>query len=152
MDLTGKRVIVTGGASGIAASAVRGLAAAGAAVASIDVSAEAGRLVAAQANAAGPGTASFHEASVADRAASLTRNSSTGVMSVSGSPSLPPSGTSRAIIASCTASCSGGMPPRVFSYIAVHMPGATAFTAMPCGPHSCASVRVQASTAPLDAA
>ena len=69
MDLTGKRVIVTGGASGIAASAVRGLVAAGAAVASIDVSADAGRQVAAEANAVGPGTASFHEASVGDRAA-----------------------------------------------------------------------------------
>lgn len=67
MDLTGKRVIVTGGASGIAASAVRGLAAAGAVVASIDVSAEPGRQVAAEASAAGPGKASFHEASVTDR-------------------------------------------------------------------------------------
>ncbi len=69
MDLTSKRVIVTGGASGIAASAVRGLAAAGATVASIDVATEAGQHVAAQASAAGPGKASFHAASVADRAA-----------------------------------------------------------------------------------
>lgn len=67
MDLTGKRVIVTGGASGIAASAVHGLVAAGARVASIDVSAEAGREVATRASAAGPGSASFHQASVADR-------------------------------------------------------------------------------------
>lgn len=69
MGLTGKRVIVTGGASGIAASAVRGLVAAGARVASIDVSADAGEKVVAEANAAGPGSASFHTASVSDRAA-----------------------------------------------------------------------------------
>lgn len=69
MDLTGKRVIVTGGASGIAAAAVRGLTAAGASVASIDLSVEAGRHVAEQASAAGPGHATFHEASVADRPA-----------------------------------------------------------------------------------
>ena len=68
MDLTGKRVIVTGGASGIAASAVRGLTAAGAAVASIDLS-DAGHAVAAQATATGPGKASFHQANVADRPA-----------------------------------------------------------------------------------
>lgn len=68
MDLTGKRVIVTGSASGIAASAVRGLVAAGAAVGGIDVS-PAGHDVAAQATARGPGRASFHRASVTDRTA-----------------------------------------------------------------------------------
>jgi NAD(P)-dependent dehydrogenase (short-subunit alcohol dehydrogenase family) len=67
MDLSGKRVIVTGGASGIAAAAVRGLAAAGASVASIDVSGEAGEEVASAATAAGPGNAFFLQASVADR-------------------------------------------------------------------------------------
>lgn len=72
MDLTGKRVIVTGGASGIAASAVRGLVAAGATVASIDLSAEAGEQVVTEANAAGPGSASFHAASVSDRAAMIS--------------------------------------------------------------------------------
>lgn len=69
MDLTARRVIVTGGASGIAASAVRGLVAAGAHVASIDVSADLGEQVVAEANAAGPGSASFHVASVSDRPA-----------------------------------------------------------------------------------
>jgi NAD(P)-dependent dehydrogenase (short-subunit alcohol dehydrogenase family) len=69
MNLTNKRVIVTGGASGIAASAVLALAAAGAKVASIDLAAEDGRHIAERANAKGPGHATFHHASVADRAA-----------------------------------------------------------------------------------
>jgi NAD(P)-dependent dehydrogenase (short-subunit alcohol dehydrogenase family) len=67
MDLNGKRVIVTGGASGIAAAAVRGLAAAGAGVASIDVSLEAGEEIATAANLAGPGSAFFVQANVDDR-------------------------------------------------------------------------------------
>lgn len=68
MDVSGKRIIVTGGASGIAAAAVGALTAAGVAVAIIDVSA-AGEDIAEQATAAGPGTARFFRASVADRAA-----------------------------------------------------------------------------------
>lgn len=68
MDLSGRRVIVTGGASGIAAAAIRGLAGAGASVGSIDVTETEGQAVASDANAAGPGTAFFVRASVADRA------------------------------------------------------------------------------------
>ncbi|MCU6453144.1 SDR family oxidoreductase [Sphingomonas sp. A2-49] len=68
MELTGKRIIITGGASGIAASAVRGLVAGGARVASIDVATDAGAQVVATANAAGgAGLATFHTASVVDR-------------------------------------------------------------------------------------
>ncbi len=71
MELTGKRIIITGGASGIAASAVRGLVARGARIASIDVSTEAGEWIVSMANAAGPGYATFHTASVVDRAGFL---------------------------------------------------------------------------------
>jgi NAD(P)-dependent dehydrogenase (short-subunit alcohol dehydrogenase family) len=69
MNLTNKRVIVTGGASGIAASAVMALVGAGAQVTSIDLAAEAGLHVAEKATAAGPGRARFAQASVADRGA-----------------------------------------------------------------------------------
>lgn len=69
MDLKGKRVIVTGGASGIGAAAVRGLTAAGAAVAAIDISQDEGARVAEAASRAGPGRAIYRQASVEDRAA-----------------------------------------------------------------------------------
>ena len=52
MQLEGKRIIVTGGASGIAAAAVRAYAREGARVASLDVDDERGRAVAAEAGAA----------------------------------------------------------------------------------------------------
>lgn len=53
MLLKGKRIIVTGGASGIGAATVRAYAREGARVASLDINDEAGRLVAAQAVEAG---------------------------------------------------------------------------------------------------
>ncbi|MCC4250853.1 SDR family NAD(P)-dependent oxidoreductase [Sphingobium naphthae] len=68
MSVEGKRVIVTGGASGIGAAAVHAFAAAGAAVAAVDLS-EDGAAVARCASDAGPGRAHFFRASVADRAA-----------------------------------------------------------------------------------
>jgi NAD(P)-dependent dehydrogenase (short-subunit alcohol dehydrogenase family) len=55
--LDGRRIIVTGGASGIAAATVRAYAAEGARVASLDVNDEAGRRVAAE---AGPGVTYYH--------------------------------------------------------------------------------------------
>jgi NAD(P)-dependent dehydrogenase (short-subunit alcohol dehydrogenase family) len=67
VGVEGKRVVVTGGASGIAAAAVTALVAAGANVAVIDVS-DAGARVVEDANAAGPGSARFFRASVTDRA------------------------------------------------------------------------------------
>jgi NAD(P)-dependent dehydrogenase (short-subunit alcohol dehydrogenase family) len=62
--LDGRRIIVTGGASGIAAATVRAYAAEGARVASLDVNDEAGRRVAAE---AGPGVTYYH-CDVAQRA------------------------------------------------------------------------------------
>jgi len=58
MDITGKRVILTGGASGIGASAVRGLVAAGARVVVLDIADE----------AAGAQNTSYAHCDVADRA------------------------------------------------------------------------------------
>jgi NAD(P)-dependent dehydrogenase (short-subunit alcohol dehydrogenase family) len=69
MSAVDKRIVVTGGASGIGASAVRALVAAGAKVTSIDLAEEAGARIAAEANAAGPGRAWFLKASVAERSA-----------------------------------------------------------------------------------
>ncbi|MFN3725966.1 MAG: SDR family NAD(P)-dependent oxidoreductase [Allosphingosinicella sp.] len=66
MNQLNKRIIVTGGASGIGASAVRAFVTAGARVTSIDLSGE-GEKVAAE--AAGPGEVRFIRASVADRTA-----------------------------------------------------------------------------------
>jgi len=68
MDVRGKRVIITGGASGIAAAAVRAFVAAGASVGVIDVS-ESGADFVDQIAKDGPGTAIFFRASVTDRAA-----------------------------------------------------------------------------------
>jgi NAD(P)-dependent dehydrogenase (short-subunit alcohol dehydrogenase family) len=67
MDLSGKRVIVTGSASGIGASAVKALAAAGAKVAALDLADEAGRSLAAAASAAGPGEAHYFHCDVSQR-------------------------------------------------------------------------------------
>nr|NLD40691.1 SDR family oxidoreductase [Actinomycetales bacterium] len=68
MELSGKRIIVTGGAQGIGASVVRAYAGAGATVAAMDLQAEQGAEVATAANQAGPGTVRFYKANVTDRA------------------------------------------------------------------------------------
>lgn len=64
MQLEGKRIIVTGGASGIGAATVRAYAAEGARVACLDVNDAAGRRIAAE---AGP-TVAYHHCDVARRA------------------------------------------------------------------------------------
>jgi NAD(P)-dependent dehydrogenase (short-subunit alcohol dehydrogenase family) len=66
MELTNKKIIVTGSAQGIGASTVRAYVAAGAQVVAMDVDAEKGE--AAVANAEGPGSASFIKCDVGDRA------------------------------------------------------------------------------------
>ena len=68
MDIQNKRVIVTGSASGIGASAVKALVAAGAKVAALDLNDEAGRNVAAEASAKGPGVAHYFRCDVSQRA------------------------------------------------------------------------------------
>jgi NAD(P)-dependent dehydrogenase (short-subunit alcohol dehydrogenase family) len=64
MELKGKRLIVTGAAGGIGASVLRGLAAAGAQVAALDVNDAAGEEQASRANAAGPGAARYFHCDV----------------------------------------------------------------------------------------
>jgi NAD(P)-dependent dehydrogenase (short-subunit alcohol dehydrogenase family) len=64
MELKDKRLIVTGTAGGIGASVLRGLVAAGARVAAMDVSDAAGREQAARADADGPGSASYFHCDV----------------------------------------------------------------------------------------
>jgi NAD(P)-dependent dehydrogenase (short-subunit alcohol dehydrogenase family) len=68
MQLNGRKIIVTGAAQGIGASALRAFVAAGANVAAMDVDPEKGEAVVADANAAGPGSAFFLKCNVADRA------------------------------------------------------------------------------------
>ncbi|MCW8158416.1 SDR family oxidoreductase [Stutzerimonas xanthomarina] len=68
MQLQGKRIIVTGGARGIAASVVRAYAAEGARIASLDVLDDEGAQVAAAINECYPGAVSFHHCDIADRA------------------------------------------------------------------------------------
>ncbi len=68
MDIHNKRVIVTGSASGIGASAVKALVAAGAKVAALDLNDEAGRNIAAEASAKGPGVAHYFRCDVSQRA------------------------------------------------------------------------------------
>jgi 3-oxoacyl-[acyl-carrier protein] reductase len=67
MQLSGRRVIVTGGARGIGAASVRAFAAEGATVASLDVLDDAGRQVAAEADEKGPGTARYRHCDIANR-------------------------------------------------------------------------------------
>lgn len=64
MDITGRRVIVTGGASGIGASAVRGLIGAGARIVVLDIADEAARAVIAGSG----GDAAYLHCDVSDRA------------------------------------------------------------------------------------
>lgn len=66
MDLTAKRIIVTGCASGMGAATVRAYVRAGASVVGMDVSDDAGSAVCAHAEAAGPGTAAYISVDVAD--------------------------------------------------------------------------------------
>lgn len=67
MDLTGKRIIVTGAARGMGAATVRAYVAAGAQVVAMDVNDEAGAEVAAAASRSGPGTAQYLTVDVADK-------------------------------------------------------------------------------------
>jgi 3-oxoacyl-[acyl-carrier protein] reductase len=67
MELKGKRIIVTGSARGMGAATVRAYVRAGAAVIGMDVADEDGEQVAAEANAAGRGTAAYLHVDVADR-------------------------------------------------------------------------------------
>ena len=68
MNLTGKRIIVTGGSQGIGEAVVRAYAKAGAHVFVLDVNEELGGKVASEAHAAGPGTARFLRCDVSNRA------------------------------------------------------------------------------------
>lgn len=65
--LQGKRLVVTGTAGGIGAAALRGLVAAGAAVAALDVSDEAGCAEVARAAALGPGDACYYHCDIRSR-------------------------------------------------------------------------------------
>jgi NAD(P)-dependent dehydrogenase (short-subunit alcohol dehydrogenase family) len=68
MSLQGKKIIVTGGAQGIGAAAVRAFVAAGASVFALDVDREQGARTAETASASGPGRADFLPCDVSDRA------------------------------------------------------------------------------------
>jgi len=68
MSSQGKRVIVTGSASGIGASALKALVAAGAQVVGMDVADAAGEQIAAAAHQAGPGSARYLHCDVSQRA------------------------------------------------------------------------------------
>ena len=67
-QLSGKRIIVTGGSQGIGEAAVRAYVKAGADVFSLDINEELGTSVAREASAAGPGTARFLRCDVSNRA------------------------------------------------------------------------------------
>jgi len=67
MDISGYKIIVTGGASGMGAATVRTYVGAGATVVSMDVSEEAGRTVVDSANEAGPGSATFVKVDISDK-------------------------------------------------------------------------------------
>lgn len=68
MELQGKRIIVTGSARGMGAATVRAYVKAGAQVIGMDVADDAGTAAAAQANAAGPGTATYLHVDIASKA------------------------------------------------------------------------------------
>lgn len=67
MQLQGKKIIVTGGARGIAASVVRAYAAQGAKVASLDVLDTEGKQTAALINEQYPGAVTYHHCDIANR-------------------------------------------------------------------------------------
>ena len=67
MDLQGKRIIVTGCARGMGAATVRAYVSAGAYVYGMDLADDAGRTVAADANAKGPGKAAYLNIDIADK-------------------------------------------------------------------------------------
>jgi len=67
MKLEGKRIIVTGGASGMAAATVRTYVKAGAIVTSLDVNDEEGRKVAEEATNIGPGKATYYHCDISNR-------------------------------------------------------------------------------------
>jgi 2-hydroxycyclohexanecarboxyl-CoA dehydrogenase len=71
-ELEGKRIIVTGGASGMGAATVRAFARAGADVASLDIADEAGTAVADAATVTGPGKVHYHHCDVSDRGEVVT--------------------------------------------------------------------------------
>ena len=74
MILKGKRIVVTGAASGIGAATVRACASAGAAIVGLDVADETGRKVAEQANGLGPGRVSFAHCDIGCRVGSAAKN------------------------------------------------------------------------------
>jgi NAD(P)-dependent dehydrogenase (short-subunit alcohol dehydrogenase family) len=67
MRLRGKRIIVTGGGQGIGAGTVHAFVGEGATVTSFSRDKDRGRIVAEDATAAGPGTATFRQVDVGDR-------------------------------------------------------------------------------------
>jgi NAD(P)-dependent dehydrogenase (short-subunit alcohol dehydrogenase family) len=67
VHLSGKRIIVTGGAQGIGESAVRAFVSAGAIVSSLDILEDMGAEVCREASRAGPGSAAFITCDVSDR-------------------------------------------------------------------------------------
>jgi 2-hydroxycyclohexanecarboxyl-CoA dehydrogenase len=64
MQLQGKRIIVTGVASGIAAGTLRAYVREGAIICALDIAEEAGEQVVAAANAEGPGRATYHHCDI----------------------------------------------------------------------------------------
>lgn len=68
ISIEGKRIIITGGARGIAAAAVGVFTQEGASVVSFDVNDDAGERVAKEATALGPGTATYRHVDVSQRA------------------------------------------------------------------------------------
>jgi NAD(P)-dependent dehydrogenase (short-subunit alcohol dehydrogenase family) len=67
MKLEGKRIIVTGGASGIGAATVRAYAREGASVVSVDIDDERGESVAAEATGPGPGTVTYRHLDISNQ-------------------------------------------------------------------------------------
>jgi NAD(P)-dependent dehydrogenase (short-subunit alcohol dehydrogenase family) len=66
VGIEGKRIVVTGGASGLGEAAVRVFIREGALVASLDIQDDAGRDIVTKANDEGPGHATYHHCDVRD--------------------------------------------------------------------------------------